>query len=149
MSDIFVEKIKVQLKDKYQLSNDAIKTRTFTINQKNIDTEYTKSLSNIDNEYDDFKKNKSHYSIVNDPQLKKKKLIVEITKHYNNFIIKMEPLIGNNYSVIEQELSQYNTIQEMAMVEMLKAQKNIAYFNNTSIFKTDSNTVLGALKKLY
>jgi hypothetical protein len=145
-----VETIKLNINEKYKSSKNSIKNNAMmqNITHKSIDKEYNNTISNIDKEYDNFKNNKSHYSIITNAETKKKKLIVELNKCANQFLIKLAPL-NNNYSVIEQELTQFDENQKTEKIQEIITQKNIELFAAQPIFVTDSANVINAINGGY
>ena len=84
---------------------------------------------------------------------KTKKLNNELNKYSNDFLNKLNPFINTNYSVIEQELNQYNKIQEDALALELKTKqnisKNIELLEKNTIYISDSDTVTKAINNGY
>ena len=150
-----VNKIKLNITEKYELSKKTLNSKniTYNINSKALDVEYNNVITNVDKEYNNFKQNKSHYSIITDTTYKNKKLNNEINKYSNDFLNKINPLINTNYSVIEQELNQYNKIQEDALdLELITKQnisRNIELLEKNTIYISDSDTVTKATNNRY
>ena len=155
MDPTAVNKIKLNITEKYELSKKALNSKniTYTVNHKALDREYNNIINNIDKEYNNFKQSKSHYSIITDNTNKTKKLNNELNKYSNDFLNKLNPLINTNYSVIEQELNQYNKIQEDALALELKTKqnisKNIELLEKNTIYISDSDTVTKAINNGY
>ena len=155
MDPVSVNKIKLNITEKYELSKKALNSKNIThgVNIKSLDKEYNNIITNIDKEYNNFKHSKSHYSIITDPTYKTKKLNNELNKYSNDFLNKLNPLINTNYSVIEQELNQYNKIQEDALTLELKTKhnisKNIELLQKNIIYISDSDTVTKATTNGY
>ena len=155
MDPASVNKIKLNITEKYELSKKALNSKNIThgVNHKALDKEYNNIITNIDKEYNNFKHSKSHYSIITDPTYKTKKLNNELNKYSNDFLNKLNPLINTNYSVIEQELNQYNKIQEDALaLELITKQnisKNIELLEKNTIYISDSDTVTKATNNGY
>jgi hypothetical protein len=153
--DPAVNKIKLNITEKYELSKKAINAKNIThgVNLKSLDKEYNNIINNIDKEYNNFKQSKSHYSIITDNTNKTKKLNNELNKYSNDFLNKLNPFINTNYSVIEQELNQYNKIQEDALALELKTKqnisKNIELLEKNTIYISDSDTVTKAINNGY
>jgi hypothetical protein len=162
MDPTAVNKIKLNITEKYELSKKALNSKniTYNIKPKALDTEYNNVITNIDKEYNNFKHNKSHYSIIIDATYKTKKLNIELNKYSTNFLNKINPLINANYSVIEQELNQYNKIQEGILslenrniqiiaknAEFLK--QNIELMKKNTIYISDSDKVTKATTNGY
>ena len=153
--DPAVNKIKLNITEKYELSKKAINAKNIThgVNIKSLDKEYNNIINNIDKEYNNFKQSKSHYSIITDNTNKTKKLNNELNKYSNDFLNKLNPFINTNYSVIEQELNQYNKIQEDALaLELITKQnisKNIELLEKNTIYISDSDTVTKAINNGY
>ena len=155
MDPTAVNKIKLNITEKYELSKKALNSKniTYAVNHKALDKEYNNIINNIDKEYNNFKQSKSHYSIITDNTNKTKKLNNELNKYSNDFLNKLNPLINTNYSVIEQELNQYNKIQEDALALELKTKqnisKNIELLEKNTIYISDSDTVTKAINNGY
>ena len=155
MDPASVNKIKLNITEKYELSKKAINAKniTYAVNHKALDKEYNNIINNIDKEYNNFKQSKSHYSIITDNTNKTKKLNNELNKYSNDFLNKLNPLINTNYSVIEQELNQYNKIQEDALaIELItkkKISRNIELLEKNTIYISDSDTVTKATNNGY
>ena len=153
--DPAVNKIKLNITEKYELSKKAINAKNIThgVNLKSLDKEYNNIINNIDKEYNNFKQSKSHYSIITDTTNKTKKLNNELNKYSNDFLNKLNPFINTNYSVIEQELNQYNKIQEDALaLELITKQnisRNIELLEKNTIYISDSDTVTKATNNGY
>ena len=160
--DPAVNKIKLNITEKYELSKKAINEKNIThgVNIKSLDKEYNNIINNIDKEYNNFKQSKSHYSIITDNTNKTKKLNNELNKYSNDFLNKLNPFINTNYSVIEQELNQYNKIQEGIIAlenrniqiiaknaEFLK--QNIELMKKNTIYISDSDKVTKATTNGY
>ena len=155
MDPTAVNKIKLDITEKYELSKKDLNSKniTYSINSKALDAEYNNVITNVDKEYNNFKHNKSHYSIITDPTYKTKKLNNELNKYSTNFLNKLNPLINTNYSVIQQELNQYNKIQEDALTLENKNKqnisKNIELLEKNTIYISDSDTVTKATNNGY
>ena len=98
MDPTAVNKIKLNITEKYELSKKALNSKNIThgVNHKALDKEYNNIINNIDKEYNNFKHSKSHYSIITDPTYKTKKLNNELNKYSNDFLNKLNPLINTN-----------------------------------------------------
>lgn len=151
MDPVAVNKIKLNITEKYELSKKALNSKniTYNINPKALDTEYNNVITNIDKEYNNFKQNKSHYSIITDTTYKTKKINIELNKYSNDFLNKINPLINTNYSVIEQELNQYNKIQEGILELENKNKQNIELMKKNTIYISDSDKVTNATTNGY
>ncbi len=155
MDTTLVNNIKLNITEKYELSKKALNSKNIThgVNHKSLEKEYNIIINNIDKEYNNFKQNKSHYSIISEANYKTKKLNNELNKYSNDFLNKLNPLINTNYSVIEQELKQYNKIQEDALaLENMNKQnisKNIELLEKNTIYISDSDTVTKATNNGY
>lgn len=138
------EKIKSDIKEKYDLAikNILSKAVVFNISKKNVDESYSNTIKKIEEEFDNFNKNKSHYSIINNLELKDKKLLSETNKIANNFFNLINPLVDTKYiSIIEEEMLLNNKIQNQNKIEE-HANKNIMnrLNNNVSFLVTKNNT---------
>lgn len=112
------------IKEKYELAKKSLTKNniTFNINIKSVTKAYSNAILNINNEYDNFKKKKGHYSIVTSDTLTQHKLQSEIKKITNKFLYLIDPLINDTHVVaIEEE----DNIIEQLRIEEMNVAKNI------------------------
>jgi hypothetical protein len=104
-----IDKIKLNINEKYSLAKTNLlnKNMVFNISAKSVDESYKNTIKKLDDEYNDFKKNKSHYSIITDSSMKIQKLSSELQKISNNFLVSINSIIDPKINnMIEEELLQ-------------------------------------------
>jgi hypothetical protein len=104
-----IDKIKLNINEKYSLAKTNLlnKNMVFNISAKSVDDSYKNTIKKLDDEYNDFKKNKSHYSIITDSAMKIQKLSSELQKISNNFLVSINSIIDPKINnMIEEELLQ-------------------------------------------
>jgi len=104
-----IDKIKLNINEKYSLAKTNLlnKNMVFNISAKSVDESYKNTIKKLDDEYNDFKKNKSHYSIITDSPMKIQKLSSELQKISNNFLVSINSIIDPKINnMIEEELLQ-------------------------------------------
>lgn len=104
-----IDKIKLKINENYALAkkNMLNKSMSFNISAKNVDELYKNTIKKLDDEYNDFKKQKSHYSIITNLDMKLQKLSGELQKISNNFLVSINPLVDTkSIAMIEEELLQ-------------------------------------------
>lgn len=139
--EVDIDKIKSNINEKYSTAkkNMLNKNMTFAISEKNVDELYKNTIKNIDTEYNNFKNQKSHYSIINDADMKMQKLSSELQKITNNFTISLNPLIDTKYIAgIEEELLLNSINQEKVNNNKIIKEKNKDYERNNVMFVTSA-----------
>ena len=87
----------------------------YLITEKGVTEGYDSVLKNVSKEFDDYTNNNNHYSILVNPNTKKRKLIAELENHYNTYLKNMQPLSDNYVTNIELELLDVDRMKEYEM----------------------------------
>ena len=121
-----------ELNEIYKKIKSYYTNRSFipNISEKNFEEGYSRAMSNINDEYKKYINKEDFYSIVNDPDLTRKKLTTELNNIVKKFTIEVQSLTPEYAKKIELELL-HNKIIEEEKIKLEKIHAEKLNFLNT------------------